>query len=70
MATQPNRYSTLIWRKSSASGESGGCVEVANSQSSVLVRDSRDQRGAILKFDPGQWRGFVSRIKNGDAVSG
>jgi Domain of unknown function (DUF397) len=67
MATQPNPDSTLIWRKSRLSGESGGCVEVAKSESSVLVRDSRDQRGAILKFDPGQWRGFVSRVKNGDA---
>jgi hypothetical protein len=70
MATQPYRDSTLIWRKSKLSGESGQCVEVAEWESSVLVRDSRDQQGARLKFGPAQWRGFVSRIKNEDAVSG
>jgi len=65
MATQPYRDSTPIWRKSRLSGESGGCVEVAKSDTSVLVRDSRDRPGAILKFSPAQWRGFVSSIKNG-----
>ena len=65
MAIQPNRDSTLIWRRSRASGGSGNCVEVAKSRSSVLVRDSHGQSGAILKFSQAQWREFVRRIKNG-----
>jgi hypothetical protein len=69
MATQPNPDSTLIWRKSRLSGESGGCVEVARSDSSVLVRDSRNRSGAMLQVSPAQWHGFISRIKTGDAVS-
>jgi hypothetical protein len=70
MATQPNRSETLIWRKSRLSGESGGCVEVANSKLSVLVRDTREPSGVILEFSPAQWRSFVRRVKNEDAVSG
>jgi len=70
MATQPNRDSTLIWRKSRLSGESGGCVEVAEQESSVLVRDSQNRSGAILQFTSAQWRGFVRRLKNEDTVSG
>jgi hypothetical protein len=66
MATQPNRDSTLIWRRSSNSGGTGNCVEVAELDSSVLVRDSRDQSGALLTFTSSQWLGFVRRIKNAD----
>ena len=58
MATQPNRDSILSWRKSRLSGESGGCVEVASHDSSVLVRDSRDRTDqARLKISQAQWRG-------------
>ena len=70
MATQQNPDSTLIWRKSRLSGESGQCVEVAKSELSVLVRDSQNRSGAILQVSPAQWHGFVGRVKNGDAVSG
>jgi hypothetical protein len=70
MAAQPNQDSTLIWRKSSASGGDGACVEVAQSGSFMLVRDSRDQSGAVLKFTPGQWLGLVRRTKSNDAGRG
>jgi hypothetical protein len=70
MTTQPNRYSALIWRKSSASGADGGCVEVAKAESSVLVRDSRNRTGRMLAFDLDQWRTFVRRVKNQGGVPG
>jgi hypothetical protein len=70
MATQPNRESTLAWRKSRMSDAGSGCVEVAASTSSVLVRDSRDQLAASLTFSPGQWRLFVRRVKNGKMLPG
>jgi hypothetical protein len=66
MTTQPNRESTLVWRKSRASGANGGCVEVAALESSVLVRDSRDRLGTRLTFTPAQWRGFVRSVKDGN----
>jgi hypothetical protein len=67
MATQPNQDSTPIWRRSMTSGGNGACVEVAELDSSVLVRDSRDQSGTLLKFTSSQWLGFVRRIKNADS---
>ena len=65
MPTQRNRNSALIWRKSSASGGNAECVEVASSELSVLVRDTRNRSGAMLQFSSAQWRGFVGRIKHG-----
>ena len=70
MATQPIPDSTLIWRKSSASGGGGECVEIAKSELSVLVRDTRDRSGVMLEFSPAQWRGFVRRVKDENAVPG
>jgi hypothetical protein len=68
MAAQPIRYSALDWRKSSASGGVGECVEVAKSDSFVLARDSRNRSGAVLEFTSSQWLELVHRIKNGEAV--
>jgi hypothetical protein len=70
MATRPNRYSTIVWRKSRASGADGGCIEVATWESSVLVRDSRDHPGATLTLSPAQWRQFVRRIKSAEVHLG
>ena len=68
MAIRPNRDSTLVWRKSRKSGANSGCVEIALTNSSVLVRDSRDRSEAILEFSPAQWRKFVRLIKNGQTA--
>jgi hypothetical protein len=65
MPTQPGQYSTLAWRKSSASAGAGECVEIAKSGQAVLARDSRDQAGVVLAFTAGQWLGLLGRIKNG-----
>ena len=70
MASGPNRHSTLLWRKSHLSGESGGCVEVAATGTSVLVRDSRDRLGARLAFEPAYWRTFIRRVKDGKIARG
>ena len=61
MITEPEPYSTLAWRTSSASGGSGECVEVARWGSSVLIRDSRDRSGPILMVNAAQWLGFLAR---------
>lgn len=63
MTPQPDHDPTLSWRKSSASGGNGACIEVARSGSFVLVRDSRDPSGEILKFTPNQWHELVQRTK-------
>lgn len=64
MAVQPNRDPALNWRKSSASGGDGACVEVAQSGSSVLVRDSGNRAGAVLVFTRAQWLGLLTHIRD------
>jgi len=68
MATEPNQDSTLIWRKSSASGGNANCVEVTKSASSVLIRDSQNRAGGILALSCAQWRSLVQSIRDGEAV--
>ena len=65
MTAHPNWDSTLSWRKSSASSEGGECVEVAQDDSSVLVRDSHNRSGTVLAFSCAQWLEVVRGIKNG-----
>lgn len=64
MPARQGRHSALAWRKSSASGESGGCVEIASNEALVLVRDSRDRSGAMIAFPSAQWSAFIRRIRN------
>lgn len=55
------------WRKSSYSGGSGNCVEVAGDLPGALgVRDSKDPAGPVLVVTPGSWRAFTTRVKNGE----
>jgi hypothetical protein len=52
------------WRKSSFSGNGGGsCVEVADQPAHVLVRDTQDRTGPVLKISPGTWRRFADQVK-------
>jgi hypothetical protein len=64
MITQPNGDSSVIWRKSSVSGGTGACLEVAKSGPFVLVRDSRNRSGAVLAFTSQQWLGLLQQIRN------
>ncbi|WP_370738234.1 DUF397 domain-containing protein [Streptomyces sp. AVP053U2] len=48
------------WSKSSYSGAEGGdCVEVAASQESVHVRDSKSVTGPALTVTPAAWTAFT-----------
>ncbi|WP_150249354.1 DUF397 domain-containing protein [Nocardiopsis deserti] len=46
------------WRKSSYSGGSGSCVEVAEGQS-VLVRDTQNRERGHIDYTPGAWTAFL-----------
>jgi hypothetical protein len=52
------------WRKSTYSGSNGGgCIETADHDRRVLVRDTQDRGGPVLQFGPAAWRQFTDRIK-------
>jgi len=55
---------SLNWRKASYSAANGGgCVEVADHASRVLVRDTQDRTGPVLRFTPEAWRRFADLVK-------
>jgi hypothetical protein len=52
------------WQKSSYSGQSGNCVEVArNLPGLVAVRDSKDPERARLAVSPEAWRLFIESAR-------
>jgi hypothetical protein len=52
------------WRKSSYSGNTGNCVELAQFENLVAVRDSKDHpRARVLVFERDAWRAFVRECK-------
>ena len=53
----------IQWRKSSYSGNTGNCVEVATAGRVVAVRDSKDPSGPHLAFTPAEWLAFTLKLK-------
>jgi uncharacterized protein DUF397 len=60
-------YSPAAWRKSTYSGPSNGCVEVARvAGARIGIRDSKDAAGSpVLRFKSEEWRSFLGTIKTG-----
>ncbi|NKY43402.1 DUF397 domain-containing protein [Nocardia cerradoensis] len=54
------------WFKSSRSGATKECVEVAFLDSMVGVRDSKDPSGPALAFTPGEWDAFTDTLRTGE----
>jgi hypothetical protein len=55
----------VAWCKSSRSGGQGNCVEVAETPTTIGVRDSKDRGGPVLVFTRTDWQEFVDGVKNG-----
>jgi hypothetical protein len=53
----------IRWRKSSYSGNGGDCVEVADHDNHLMVRDSKNLDGAKLAFTMASWRAFTAKVK-------
>lgn len=56
------------WRKATASGDSGDCVEVGGFPTGeIAVRDTKaTEVGPILRLSPEAWSAFVGAVKNGE----
>jgi hypothetical protein len=52
------------WRKASRCA-GGECVEVAQGGGVIMVRDSTQPRGTVLRCAAAQWRSLVGSIKAG-----
>jgi hypothetical protein len=52
------------WRKSSYSGTNGGdCVEAADLDARILVRDTTDRGGAVLSISLEAWQRFTATLR-------
>jgi hypothetical protein len=52
------------FRRASLCG-GGECVEVAQRDSMIVLRDSTRPHGSMLHYAVGDWRSFVRAIKSG-----
>jgi hypothetical protein len=53
-----------IWRKSTYSdGNGGSCVEAADCDGKVLVRDTTNRDGGTLAFPACAWTAFAASLK-------
>jgi hypothetical protein len=54
-----------MWRRASycASNE---CLEVARQDDLILLRDSKEASGSVLRYAPEEWLAFVRGIKAGE----
>ncbi|MFF4606376.1 DUF397 domain-containing protein [Streptomyces sp. NPDC001339] len=56
------------WHKSSYSGGSNdSCVEVADNQPRILVRDTKLSNSPVVKVTPSAWSAFIKATANVDA---
>lgn len=53
------------WRVSTFSFANGNCAEIASDSGTVLVRDTKDRSGPVLRFASGEWARFIQGIKKG-----
>ncbi|NUR73357.1 MAG: DUF397 domain-containing protein [Hamadaea sp.] len=56
---------SLPWRRSRRC-DSGTCVEVAVLDDEVLVRDSKDPHGPVLRYSRAEWQAFLAGVREGE----
>lgn len=65
-----SEQTAITWRKSTASGHNGNCVEIAAVGDSIVIRNSRSPFGSVLSFTRQEWGAFLKAVNNGDFILG
>ena len=66
MSLPQDALSRLNWRKATYSIANGDCAEVASLAGLVIVRDTKDPSGQILRYPSDSWRSFISKARTGN----
>lgn len=53
------------WIKSTNSGSQANCEIMVRDR--VLIRDTKDRTGRVLRFTPTAWREFAEQLKAGES---
>ena len=56
----------LNWRMSSKSNGSGSCVEIADKDGGIIVRNSNDRSGSSVKYTAAEWDAFIAGVRGGE----
>jgi hypothetical protein len=60
----------LKWRVSSMCGGNGECVAVAKlPDGDIVVKDTKERDGRVLRFSAGEWRAFLAGVRAGEFES-
>lgn len=66
MTTRPTaELASAAWFKSTYSAPNNDCVEVADLDGAVAVRDSKDPAAGALAFSPAAFAAFVRDVRGG-----
>ncbi|MDQ3764949.1 MAG: DUF397 domain-containing protein [Actinomycetota bacterium] len=66
-ALGPEQLTRATWRKSSHSGTSGTCVEIAHlNNGHHAIRNSNNPTGPALTVTPTQWAAFTTAVHAGE----
>lgn len=58
--------SVAAWRKSRFCNGASACVEIAELEGVIALRDSKDPDGPVLIFTPEEWAAFIAGAKDGE----
>ncbi len=62
-----SQFSSLRWRKSSASNPSGNCVELAElAGGDIAVRNSRHPTGPTIVYTRAEIAAFITGVRSGE----
>lgn len=59
------KVTDLQWRKARRSVGNGACVEVAPLDGQILIRDSQNLSGPIIRYSEPSWCAFIAGAKAG-----